>query len=99
VEERPDIAAAPYELAGVWANSVEITRGPHEFTLDFIRLDHGETPPQRGVLVARVALSAGLVMTLIDLLQAKWADYTAEALPREVYEAEEEIEDQDDQAG
>jgi hypothetical protein len=38
-------------------------------------------------------------MALIDLLQAKWADYTAEALPREVYEAEEGIEDQDDQAG
>jgi hypothetical protein len=83
VEERPAITAETRERAGVWANSVEVIRGPHEFTLDFIRLDHAERPSSRGVLVARVALSSSLMLVLLDLLEAHWADYAAEALPKE----------------
>jgi hypothetical protein len=98
VEERPDITAETREKAGVWANFVDVIRGPHEFTLDFIRLDHAERPPSHGVLVARVALSSSLTLALIDLLQAHWAEYAAEALPREVNQ-DEETEDPTDQAG
>ena len=99
MEERPDIAAGRRDLAGVWANSVEVIRGRHEFTLDFIRLDHAERPPSRGVLVARVALSSSLMLVLLDLLQAHWAEYTTEVLPREVNQADEETEDPNHGAG
>ena len=99
MEERPDIAAGRRDLAGVWANSVEVIRGRHEFTLDFFRLDHAERPPSRGVLVARVALSSSLMLALLELLQAHWADYTAEVLPREVNQADEETEDSDHEDG
>jgi hypothetical protein len=99
VEERPDITAATRERAGVWANAVEVIRGRHEFTLDFFRLDHAEQPPSQGVLVARVALSSTLMLALLDLLQAHWADYAAEALPREVSQDDEETEDPTGQGG
>ena len=99
MEERPDITAETRERAGVWANSVDVVRGQHEFTLDFFRLDHSERPPSQGVLVARVALSSSLMLVLLDLLQAHWAEYTAEALPREVNQADEETEDPTDPAG
>ena len=47
MEERPDITAGPRELAGVWANSVELTRGQHEFTLDFIQAHEIEQAKKR----------------------------------------------------
>jgi hypothetical protein len=98
VEERLEITAETRERAGVWANSVDVIRGRHEFTLDFVRLDHAEQPPSQGVLVVRVALSSSLMLVLLDLLQAHWAEYTAEAFPWEV-NRDEETEDPTDQAG
>ena len=49
------------QLAGVWANLVDVAYGRHEFTLDFIRLDERKGRPTRyGVVVARVAMSSQL---------------------------------------
>jgi hypothetical protein len=39
------------------------------------------------------------MLVLLELLQAHWAEYAAEVLPREVNQADEETEDSDHEAG
>jgi hypothetical protein len=85
-EARFDLVIEPEQLAGVWANRVRVIRGEHEFTLDFVRLDHRHTPPRRGIIVARVAVSAGLVVNLLDQLQAQWDAYARQRLQQEMPE-------------
>ena len=40
-----------------------------------------------------------LMLVLLDLLRAHWAEYAAEALPRELNQADEETEDPNHAAG
>jgi hypothetical protein len=68
------IVIEPRQMAGVWANVVNITRSEHEFTLDFIRMDHSAQPPC-GIVVARVAFSPLLASRLADLLMETWQQY------------------------
>ena len=68
----------------MWANWARVTRSPHEFTLDFVRIDYADDPPRRAVLVARVAFSATLLMSLATILGEAWRSYAAKALPKEV---------------
>lgn len=76
-EERPDGHPLPDALAGVWANHVDVFWSRHEFTLDFFRLElRGDDPPERGAVVARVAISAILVLQLIEKLEVGFNDYT-----------------------
>jgi hypothetical protein len=74
--ERRPIRIGPDEFAGRWANSVELERSPHEFTLDMIRMD-----PKflKGQVVSRVSFSPLLLMELRDLVNAVWGRYTGEA--------------------
>lgn len=60
--------------AGVWANFAIASHSPHEFTLDFARLDYGTNPTQ-GVIVQRVNMSPLLVRQLVDALASTLADY------------------------
>ena len=76
------------ELRGVWANYVEAISSPHEFTLDFYRLDHAKQPPERAMLVARVAFSAKLLAVLLDLLQSTLESHARRSLPKEIYGGE-----------
>jgi hypothetical protein len=78
------------ELRGVWANYVEAISSPHEFTLDFYRFDYAEQPPERGMLVARVAFSAKLLAVLLDLLQSTLESHSRRILPKEIYGGESE---------
>ena len=78
-----DVWLPPEQEGGVWANDIEVSFSEHEFTLDFIRLDH---PRQRGVVVARVAISPGLMTRVIDLLGPVWSDYAGRAMPPEVHD-------------
>jgi len=69
---------------GVYANDVRIAFSQHEFTLDFVRLDYRSgSPPQRGALAARIAVSPAFVLTLIAQLETSWAEYAAVQLPPE----------------
>jgi hypothetical protein len=86
--QEPELVAFPRELAGVWANRVDVTRTPHEFNIDFFRSDPLARPPGRVVLVARVGLSPLLAAELIDLLQGVWRDYASGKLPKEMLEGE-----------
>jgi hypothetical protein len=88
-EREPHIRIDSAELRGVWANDVKVIRGEHEFTIDFVRLDHAQQPPEQGALVARVALSSGLLLRLLELLQSMWDDHTRRTLPPDVYGGDE----------
>ena len=61
---------------GIWANFAIVSHSPHEFTLDFARLDYN-TRPVQGVIVQRVNMSPLFVRQLIDALAANLADYAA----------------------
>ena len=61
---------------GIWANFAMVSHSPHEFTLDFARLDYN-TRPIQGVIVQRVNMSPLFVKQLIDALAANLADYAA----------------------
>ena len=53
---------------GVWANFAAVSHSPHEFTIDFIRLDYQTQNPTRGVVVQRVNMSPLFVEQLIGAL-------------------------------
>ena len=79
-----EIIALPSELAGVWANRVDAHLTPHEFTLDFMRMDPVEA---QGICVARVALSPLAVAQLLDTLAPLWRQWLENAFPKEVSDA------------
>lgn len=83
-------------MAGVWANYAEITQSEHEFTLDFVRIDHAAGPDYKGILVARVAVSSLFITQLIDALQKTWDQYAMKAFPQEVFGEPGQNEDQED---
>ena len=84
--EQPEIHVAmdPRDIGGVWANFARVSHSEHEFTIDFVRLDHTMKPVQ-GVVVARVNVSPLFITQLIDALNANWEKYARKAMPREVY--------------
>jgi hypothetical protein len=97
----PHIQITPEQMAGVWSNFASVSHSPYEFTLDFVRLDFTQTPPQ-GIVVARVALSPLLVQQLTTALQDNWAKWAAKAMPPEVFGSERrsgESEADDDSSG
>jgi hypothetical protein len=79
----PQIMIDPAQLGGVWANFARVSHSPYEFTLDFVRLDYANTPPQ-GIVVARVSLSPLLVTQLIEALSNNWDIYAERSMPPEV---------------
>jgi Protein of unknown function (DUF3467) len=77
----------PAQMAGVWANFATVSHSEHEFTLDFVRVDHNSDPPT-GIVVSRVSVSPLFIQQLIDAMQDNWAKYAKKALPKEVYRDE-----------
>ena len=74
--ESPDIEIQGSQemRGGIWANFALVSHSPHEFTLDFARLDYN-TQPIQGVIVQRVNMSPLFVSQLIDALSRNLADY------------------------
>lgn len=66
MEEEPEIVMPPDQLAGVWANRVDVHLTPHEFTIDFVRIDPEEAI---GICVARVSFSPTVASQLLDKLE------------------------------
>ncbi len=90
VSDQPQEQGPPAEiflpedkLAGVWANWAQVSHSPHEFTLDFVRIDSTAPPPGRGIVVARVSVSPLFVTQLIDALTDNWQKYAEKAMPKE----------------
>lgn len=80
--QRPDIEIQGDQQmrGGIWANFALVSHSPHEFTLDFVRLDYMTENPIQGVVVQRVNMSPLFVKQLIDALAANLADY-AQTMP------------------
>lgn len=69
------------EMAGgVWANFAAVSHSPHEFTIDFIRLDYQTQNPTKGVVVQRVNMSPLFVQQLIEALTDNMEKY-AQRIP------------------
>ncbi|MXW62116.1 MAG: DUF3467 domain-containing protein [Acidimicrobiaceae bacterium] len=72
------------EMAGgVWANFAVVSHSPHEFTIDFVRLDYQTKNPTKGVVVQRVNISPLLVQQLIAALTdnlSKFAQKTPDGI-------------------
>ena len=66
-EPEPEVEV-PYELRGdVWADDVDVFGDIENATLDFVRRDPRDV--NRGVVVARVALSPACIITLKSKLE------------------------------
>ena len=90
----PEILVPPDRMAGVWANWTDVRWSQHEFMLDFAQMDSTVPPsPGRGILVARVAASSGLVVQLMQILEQAWQSYAESALPPDIHgeESQEEL--------
>jgi hypothetical protein len=86
------------QRGGVWANFARVHHSPHEFTLDFVRIDFAsltepeseeERPTVDGTVVARVGVSPLFVRQLIAALEDNWSKYAEKAMPKEVYGGDE----------
>ena len=82
-----EIVLEPQHLAGVWANFARVSQSIHEFTLDFIRHD---STTQKGIVDARVSVSPLFVSQLIGALQQEWTKYERRAMPKEIYDDEQD---------
>ncbi|MBI4896852.1 MAG: DUF3467 domain-containing protein [Actinobacteria bacterium] len=72
------------QMAGTWANFARVSHSPHEFTLDFVRMDYAASPTN-GIVVARVSVSPLFITQLIEALSDNWDNYAKLAMPKEVY--------------
>jgi hypothetical protein len=79
-----EIRIEPQNQVGVWSNFARVNHSPHEFTIDFIRLDFA-SEPLTGIVAARVAVSPLFITQLIAALQDNWDKYAKKAMPKEVY--------------
>ena len=91
-----EISIDPQHAAGVWANFAGVSHSEHEFTIDFVRIDYSQQPKLTGVVVARVGVSPLFVTQLIAALQENWDKYARKAMPREVYDADDEASGSED---
>jgi hypothetical protein len=89
-ESTLEITIEPEHRAGVWANFAQVIRSEHEFTIDFVRIDHATGPNYRGTVVARVAMSPLFVAQILEMLDRSWEEYAKRALPKEIFDDEAE---------
>ncbi len=78
-----NIMMTPDQMGGVWANFAMVSHSAHEFTLDFMRVDYNQVPPQ-GVVVQRINVSPLFITQLMDALSVNWQSYADKAMPKEV---------------
>ncbi len=75
-ERHINIHTSPEIMAGVYANFVNVSHSPYEFTITFARVDHEvEDEEIPGVVVSRVNLSHRCMREMIEALEdnyGKW---------------------------
>jgi len=75
-ERQINIHTSPEIMAGVYANFVNVSHSPYEFTITFARVDHEvEDDEIPGVVVSRVNLSHRCMGELVEAIKdnyAKW---------------------------
>ena len=76
-ERQLNIHLDPEQMAGVYANFVNVSFSDYEFTITFARVEHEvEEGDLNGVVVSRVNASPRLVQDLLDAVQDAWSRWS-----------------------
>ena len=76
-ERQLNLQVDPEQMAGVYANFVNVSFSDYEFTITFARVEHEvEEGDLNGVVVARVNASPRLVEDLLAAVQEAWSRWT-----------------------
>jgi hypothetical protein len=76
-ERQLNLQVDPEQMAGVYANFVNVSFSDYEFTITFARVEHEvEEGDLNGVVVSRVNASPRLVQDLMDAVQDAWSRWS-----------------------
>ena len=76
-ERQLNLQVDPEQMAGVYANFVNVSFSDYEFTITFARVEHEvEEGDLNGVVVSRVNASPRLVEDLIASVQEAWSRWS-----------------------
>jgi Protein of unknown function (DUF3467) len=76
-ERQLNLQVDPEQMAGVYANFVNVSFSDYEFTITFARVEHEvEEGDLNGVVVSRVNASPRLVEDLLAAVQDAWSRWT-----------------------
>jgi Protein of unknown function (DUF3467) len=76
-ERQLNLQVDPAQMAGVYANFVNVSFSDYEFTLTFARVEHEvEEGDLNGIVVSRVNASPRLVQDLLDAVQEAWSRWS-----------------------
>ena len=76
-ERQLNLQVDPEQMAGVYANFVNVSFSDYEFTITFARVEHEvEEGDLNGVVVSRVNASPRLVQDLLEALQDVWSRWS-----------------------
>ena len=76
-ERQLNLQVDPEQMAGVYANFVNVSFSDYEFTITFARVEHEvEEGDLNGVVVSRVNASPRLVQDLLEGVQEAWSRWT-----------------------
>ena len=76
-ERQLNIHLDPEQMAGVYANFVNVSFSDYEFTITFARVEHEvEEGDLNGVVVSRVNASPRLVQDLLESVQEAWSRWS-----------------------
>ena len=76
-ERQLNLQVDPEQMAGVYANFVNVSFSDYEFTITFARVEHEvEEGDLNGVIVSRVNASPRLIQDLVDAVQDAWSRWS-----------------------
>jgi Protein of unknown function (DUF3467) len=76
-ERQLNLHIDPEQMAGVYANFVNVSFSDYEFTITFARVEHEvEEGDLTGVIVSRVNASPHLIKDLLDGVQEAWSRWS-----------------------
>ena len=76
-ERQLNLQVHPEQMAGVYANFVNVSFSDYEFTITFARVEHEvEEGDLNGVVVSRVNASPHLVQDLLEAVQDAWSRWS-----------------------
>ena len=76
-ERQLNLQVDPEQMAGVYANFVNVSFSDYEFTITFARVEHEvEEGDLNGVVVSRVNASPRLAQDLLEAVQDAWSRWS-----------------------
>ena len=93
--DEPELEVDPELRPGVWATLSRVKEGNEEFIVDLACSDPDDD--QVAIVVARVRCSPRVAKELADDLNRAWRRYAHWALPKEVTDADPELESESEE--